>query len=84
MTLYIQPCGCNQTGTQGCNQVTGECICRTGVSGRSCEVCMEGWFNFTSSGCTSCDCDTVGSDGVNCSDTGQCSCKVLCDLHGQY
>ena len=40
---------------------------------------MEGWFNFTSSGCTSCDCDTVGSDGVNCSVTGQCSCKVMCN-----
>ena len=61
---------------QGCNGVTGACTCKTGVSGRYCELCMEGWFNFTSSGCASCDCDSVGSEGINCSVTGQCSCKV--------
>ena len=38
-------CDCNMEGTQrpSCNPETGECICRTGVTGIFCDECAPGY-----------------------------------------
>ena len=64
------------SGTESCDQVTGDCQCKVGVTGLSCDRCMEGSFNFLSSGCAPCGCDAMGSESVGCDINGQCSCKV--------
>ena len=51
-------------------------MCKSGVGGVLCDQCAEGSFNFSSNGCEACGCDSVGSEGVSCDETGQCSCKV--------
>ena len=34
-----------------CNTYGGQCSCLEGVTGLQCDVCRNGWFNLTSSGC---------------------------------
>ena len=55
--------------------------CKPGVMGPLCDQCMEGTYNFSSAGCAPCECDTVGSVSANCSDEGQCQCKVHTHTH---
>lgn len=31
------PCNCNHNNTASCHQVTGECVCKTGFYGPSCD-----------------------------------------------
>ena len=47
-------CGCNVTGSQDnvCAKYEGQCKCKPGVTGRKCDACLPGYFNFTSNGCT--------------------------------
>ena len=35
-----------------CDVVTGECECSEGVGGSDCSYCIDGYFNYTSIGCT--------------------------------
>ena len=35
-----------------CDEVTGTCRCNEGVGEDDCSACLDGFFNFTSSGCT--------------------------------
>ena len=74
---HTQPCSCNLTGTELCNQTTGECVCKVRVDGASCDQCDESSFNFTLSGCESCDCDFIGSTNQSCDDRGVCTCMVI-------
>lgn len=73
------PCSCNSTGTENdtmCMQLGGQCHCKPGVTGLSCDRCLPGYFNFTDSGCTACDCSDLGSTDLVCHPvTGQCLCK---------
>ncbi|XP_075218463.1 laminin subunit beta-1-like [Lycorma delicatula] len=76
-----QGCTCNTLGTQGnegCNVVTGECICKQFVVGRDCNQCLPQFWGLSDSpeGCKPCDCDIGGSFDNNCDViTGQCRCR---------
>lgn len=51
--------------------------CQPGVRGEKCTECMDGYKNFSSSGCTPCNCDKNGSLNADCNEfTHQCPCKV--------
>uniref|UniRef100_U3K7L1 Laminin subunit alpha 5 n=1 Tax=Ficedula albicollis TaxID=59894 RepID=U3K7L1_FICAL len=53
---------------------TGQCLCRTGFEGHSCDRCAPGYFNYPL--CQSCQCSREGSLHGTCDqDTGQCSCR---------
>lgn len=41
-------CDCNINGTQrpSCDRETGECLCRTGVTGVFCDECAPGYDSF--------------------------------------
>ncbi|XP_064646434.1 laminin-like protein epi-1 [Lineus longissimus] len=70
------PCGCDAVGSldKTCEQYGGQCHCKAGVTGRTCDVCMPGFYNLTSAGCQACDC---AADNKNClRTTGQCLCPA--------
>lgn len=77
--LGCSSCDCNPIGSTNefCNPVTGQCSCKSRVTGRQCNQCVTGFFNFES-GCVSCDCDPLGTEpGSSCTEgTGQCVCKA--------
>uniref|UniRef100_A0A8D8X2U9 Laminin subunit alpha-1 n=1 Tax=Cacopsylla melanoneura TaxID=428564 RepID=A0A8D8X2U9_9HEMI len=80
LALDCPPCDCDPIGTlsspQPCNPVSGQCYCQPGITGPRCDTCELGYWNFTMTGCTSCNCDHDGSLGSSCNTlTGQCSCK---------
>ncbi|PKU36259.1 laminin subunit alpha-5 [Limosa lapponica baueri] len=68
-------CHCSPCGTDSCHPRTGQCVCKTGVTGQHCDRCEEGYYGFEGcSGCRRCDCD-IGAVGSSChAQTGQCSC----------
>ncbi|XP_031551742.1 laminin subunit alpha-5-like [Actinia tenebrosa] len=73
------PCQCNSVGSipnTFCDKQGGQCQCKPGVTGQSCDQCMPGYYNFTSEGCTACDCSSLGSHHLVCDAvTGQCPCR---------
>nr|XP_013006500.1 laminin subunit alpha-2 isoform X4 [Cavia porcellus] len=67
------PCNCNSFGSKSfdCDE-SGQCWCQPGVTGKKCDHCAHGYFNFQEGGCTACDCSHLGN---NCDpQTGQCIC----------
>ena len=86
------PCSCDAAGTTGdtdmCNGTTGQCACKSHVTGQSCDQCVEGFFGLdinNPDGCTDCQCHTHGTvDGaIAChQETGQCQCKA--HVTGKY
>ncbi|XP_064648801.1 laminin subunit beta-1-like [Lineus longissimus] len=72
-------CACNSTGantSRPCEPIGGQCSCKPGVFARTCDTCKPRYFNFTSSGCTACECSALGSHDFVCDyTTGQCDCK---------
>ena len=46
------------------------------MTGDDCSECANGYFNFTSDGCTDCNCNVTGSESIDCDDEGQCDCTV--------
>ncbi|XP_028937151.1 laminin subunit gamma-2 [Ornithorhynchus anatinus] len=80
-----QPCQCNNnidpSASGNCNHLTGECLkCLYNTTGFSCDQCRDGYFgnplapNPTNK-CQVCNCDSVGSDPLDCQDDGTCICK---------
>ncbi|XP_068695326.1 laminin subunit beta-1-like isoform X2 [Montipora foliosa] len=74
-------CGCNAFGTvagsYNCTSYGGQCSCRLGVVGRTCNLCGVGFYRFSSAGCDPCECSNAGSVETACHElTGQCHCKV--------
>ncbi|XP_049318969.1 agrin isoform X4 [Astyanax mexicanus] len=78
-------CHCNHYGSYGgtCDPTSGQCSCKPGVGGLRCDRCEPGFWNFrgivteNTSGCTPCNCDSVGSVRDDCEQmTGLCSCKT--------
>ncbi|XP_068694373.1 laminin subunit beta-1-like isoform X2 [Montipora foliosa] len=72
-----QACTCDETGAYHhvCNDVTGQCQCKPYVTGMNCSICEPYSYNFTSSGCTTCRCNTNGSLSLQCNESGICHCK---------
>ncbi len=89
--IPCQSCMCNPSGIsdggdcikgQGSGgQILGQCFCKANVIGLKCDICRQGFSNFSADnpdGCSSCSCNMAGTfnsmDTCN-SDTGQCLCK---------
>ncbi|XP_020625877.1 laminin subunit beta-1-like, partial [Orbicella faveolata] len=82
-----QACVCDGIGAHHnvCNHVTGQCACKPHVTGLNCSRCEPYSYNFTSSGCTPCECNRFGSGSLQCNESGICECKnhtlgEKCDL----
>ncbi|KAK2821103.1 hypothetical protein Q7C36_020446 [Tachysurus vachellii] len=76
-SLGCSKCSCSALGSlhSVCDAVTGQCVCRPNVVGRSCDRCAEGFWNL-SSGCRACACDRTNAVGSSCDQlTGQCVCR---------
>ncbi|KAH8869207.1 Laminin subunit gamma-1 [Schistosoma japonicum] len=75
------PCSCDPIGTVDgqteCNS-QGQCVCKPGIGGKSCDHCLDDHFGFSSGGCQPCNCNEGGSyeNRPACdAHTGQCICK---------
>ncbi|KAM8817678.1 usherin isoform 1-T1 [Rhynchonycteris naso] len=77
------PCDCDKTGTvngsQLCDKSTGQCSCKSGVTGLHCNQCQPHRYNLTTGdfqGCQMCECDSLGTvPGTMCDPvSGQCRC----------
>ncbi|XP_078373908.1 laminin subunit alpha-like [Oculina patagonica] len=82
-----QACTCDVIGAHHnvCNHVTGQCECKPHVTGLNCSRCEPNSYNFTSSGCTPCECNRFGSSKLQCNESGICECNnhtlgEKCDL----
>ena len=59
-TTLCDSCSCNSVTSlnQTCDSITGQCACRIarqdgflfGFGGRTCEACLEGFINFSTTG----------------------------------
>lgn len=70
-------CDCNSIGSidDACDSVTGQCTCKPGVTGVSCDQCISGYHSFSGDGCQECSCTEMGAVNNSCDvDTGICSC----------
>ena len=57
---------------------TGQCICKYGFGGSSCNQCAPGFFKnqyLPFFQCDPCDCSEQGSTSETCDAYGQCPCK---------
>jgi netrin receptor unc-5 len=50
-SVYSVECNCHPVGSRGkvCNQTTGQCPCKDGVTGLRCDRCMKGYQQTKSS-----------------------------------
>lgn len=47
------PCNCNSFGSKSFDcEESGQCWCQPGVTGKKCDRCARGYFNFQEGGCT--------------------------------
>ncbi|XP_052775570.1 laminin subunit alpha-2-like [Mya arenaria] len=71
-----KPCDCDPIGSyfQQCDSIMGQCRCKHGVTGKKCDICVEGFYGLVSKGeCLECKpCDKPGH--VCDMDTGECVC----------
>lgn len=75
--LGCSKCSCSATGAlhSQCDDVTGQCVCRPNMKGRTCDQCAEGYWK-SPSGCQRCNCDITNAINNACGQiTGQCSCR---------
>lgn len=76
-------CDCDHIGSIGhsCESYSGQCMCREGFTGRKCNQCAVGYFNYPN--CDRCNCNRDGSlvsnhsEPIGCDNEGRCSCKAL-------
>ncbi|CAF1272511.1 unnamed protein product [Adineta steineri] len=77
-TKNCAPCSCSQCGSNRCEQRSGRCQCKPGVTGLTCDVCLENHYGYhacNDEGCKPCSCG-LSSIGPTCDlYTGQCQCK---------
>ncbi|KAM9316646.1 laminin subunit alpha-4 [Gastrophryne carolinensis] len=69
-------CHCSKCGAETCNDRTGKCHCKPGVTGPACDRCQIGYYGFDSClGCQKCECDVASIDN-NCDPISQqCRCR---------
>uniref|UniRef100_UPI00398F6349 usherin isoform X1 n=1 Tax=Pristiophorus japonicus TaxID=55135 RepID=UPI00398F6349 len=85
-TDICKQCDCLQSGVINgsllCDQIGGQCKCKSRVSGRQCNQCQDGFYNLRFSdpdGCSPCNCNTSGTvnGDITChQNSGQCKCKA--------
>ncbi|NXN99499.1 LAMB4 protein, partial [Rhinopomastus cyanomelas] len=64
-------------------QLTGQCHCKVGYSGRCCDECEENYFGNPQTHCISCECNPEGTSQPKCDKaTGTCNCRV--GITGQF
>lgn len=69
-------CECNKCGTSSCDDRTGVCHCKPGVTGQFCDQCEEGYSGFSScQGCRRCDCGPASSRSTCHPLTHSCPCR---------
>ncbi|KAM6459617.1 usherin [Liasis olivaceus] len=82
--LFCAPCNCDKSGSVNgslvCDKLTGQCLCKSGVTALQCNQCRPYMYNLTAQnilGCMACDCDSLGTlPGTACDQTsGQCICQ---------
>ncbi|KAK6179097.1 hypothetical protein SNE40_011531 [Patella caerulea] len=81
--LGCEECRCHKPGTVSgdniCDVNTGQCVCKTDVTGQNCQECADGTYNLQAInpfGCQDCRCDMGGSLSLTCNKvTGHCICK---------
>ncbi|XP_075451724.1 usherin isoform X2 [Ascaphus truei] len=83
-------CKCDMSGTihssQSCEKSSGQCFCKTGVTGQQCNVCMPHMYNLTVSnhlGCQDCDCHPLGILASTVCDQMNGQCKCLPNYQGR-
>ncbi|XP_059533348.1 usherin [Myotis daubentonii] len=84
------PCDCDKTGTVNgsvlCDKSTGQCPCKSGVTGLRCSQCQPHRYNLTAGdvqGCRVCECDSAGTlPGTTC-DPGSGQCRCLPNRQGR-
>lgn len=83
-SVICLPCNCDKDGTVNgsllCDKSTGQCLCKTGVTGIQCDQCMAHMYKLSTGnllGCEICDCDPLGTlPGTVCDqNNGQCVCS---------
>lgn len=69
-------CSCSVTGSYQVCTEDGECVCKPGVGGRNCDICLSGYHSLSSNGCQPCSCNPHGSINPSTCDpeTGKCTC----------
>uniref|UniRef100_A0A4W6BWH3 Laminin, alpha 4 n=1 Tax=Lates calcarifer TaxID=8187 RepID=A0A4W6BWH3_LATCA len=69
-------CMCNKCGTSSCDDRTGVCHCKPGVTGRLCDQCEEGYSGFSScQGCRRCECGPASVRSTCHPLTHSCPCR---------
>ncbi|KAF7645862.1 hypothetical protein LDENG_00196930 [Lucifuga dentata] len=69
-------CECNVCGTSSCDDRTGVCHCKPGVTGRLCDRCEEGYSGFSScQGCQRCECGPASLRPTCHPLTHSCPCR---------
>uniref|UniRef100_A0A667Z543 Laminin, alpha 4 n=1 Tax=Myripristis murdjan TaxID=586833 RepID=A0A667Z543_9TELE len=69
-------CECNKCGTASCDDRTGVCHCKPGVTGRLCDQCEEGHSGFSScQGCRRCECGPASLRPTCHPLTHSCQCR---------
>ncbi|XP_056377714.1 laminin subunit alpha-3 isoform X2 [Hyla sarda] len=77
--LGCEGCNCSTTGViqpfqPECDSISGQCRCKSRISGRQCDRCAPGYFRFPD--CIPCDCNSYGTEPQICDHlTGVCLCK---------
>ncbi|XP_070562238.1 agrin-like [Ptychodera flava] len=74
-----RPCSCSRGGSvrDDCDQMTGECICKDGVTGAKCDVCPSDQI-MGPTGCRDVDAPTKET-GADCGEL-QCSYGAICEI----
>lgn len=69
-------CECYKCGTSSCDDRTGVCHCKLGVTGRLCDQCEEGHSGFSScQGCRRCECGPASMRPTCHPLTHSCPCR---------
>lgn len=70
------PCNCHSLGSFNttCNPYGGQCPCKKGITGRTCDQCDVAHYDLTRIGCKPCNCSRLSK--VCDAESGQCQCPA--------
>ena len=81
--IGCEDCDCDvqgvANGNMACDVSDGQCECRLATTGRRCDECASGFYDFPR--CGECICDRRGTVDRVCDQySGRCMCKVICTV----